>query len=276
LFRLALRTAEAADADPGVQRQILTRLAGEIAALPDESVSPQVGLRIQEIVQELSGVADPYRDVKRRCNELALKRLPALARMIDEAGDPLLLAIRLAVAGNVIDFAVGPGFDLDRAIRESLEWEFDVFDYEPFKDALAASRKVLYIGDNAGEVVFDRLLVEQLLRRDLGVTFAVRGGPAINDAMLDDARDAGMDELVQVITTGTALPGVILPETGERFRAAFERADLVISKGQGNFEGLCDEPTRIAFLLRAKCAPVARLLGVETGALVLRCREAGT
>jgi len=273
LFKLALRAARAATGDEKLHREVLTRLAGEIPAVPEGSISPEIGRRVQRIVRKVTGEADPFLRAKRRSNETALAHVSRLRYRVESAADPLLEAVRLAVAGNVIDLAVGSDYDLEGAIEESLETPFGIYDYEPFAAALIRAKRVLYLGDNAGEIVFDRLLVEELLRRGKEVTFAVRGGPAINDATTDDAREAGLDGLVEVIDTGTDLPSVLLSEMGPLFRERYSTADLVISKGQGNYEGLSEEPGPIAYLLKAKCAPVARDLGVKRGALVLRYRD---
>lgn len=272
LFQQALRTGKLATEDEGLQRKILTRLANEISELESETIPIEVAGRIQELVGELTGVTDPYQKVKRRYNDLALKLYPRLKELLDGAEEPLLTAIRLAIAGNVIDFGVGSEFDLEQAIQESLTWEFAIFDYEFFLERLAAAESLLYIGDNTGEIVFDKLLIEELLRRGKQVTYVVRGGSAINDVTLEDARYVGMEKIVQVITTGTALPGTILKDVHSDFVAHFHGADLIIAKGQGNFEGLDDEPRPITFLLKAKCTPIARELGVEPGAMILYFR----
>jgi uncharacterized protein with ATP-grasp and redox domains len=272
LFRLALRAARAATADMEQQREVLARLAAEIPGLHATSISPEVGRRVQQIVRDVTGDSDPFRDARRQSNEIVLARYERLERRVASAEDPLLEALRLAVAGNVIDLAVGSDYNLERAIDESVLRGFAVFDYGPLLNALEHAGNVLYLGDNAGEIVFDRLLVERLTGRGIDVTFAVRGGAAINDAIVEDARQAGLADRVEVIDTGSDLPTVLLRETSVEFRDRYRRADLVISKGQGNFEGLCEEPGPLAFLLMAKCEPVARLLGVERGSLVLRCR----
>lgn len=270
LFRLASRAVRAATADPQQHGQVVDRLADEMPRMPEGTISPQIGRRIQQIVREVTGDGDPFREIRRRSNELALSHLPALQSRVERAADPLLETVRLAVAGNVIDLALGSGFDLERAIEESLVREFSIFDYELFRAALERARHVLLVADNAGEIVFDRLLVEELQRRGLRATVAVRGGPAINDALLEDAHQAGFDPLVEIIDTGCDLPSVVLEEAGAEFLRSYREADLVIAKGQGNFEGLRHERGPIAFLLMAKCRPVAGWLGVEQGALVLR------
>jgi uncharacterized protein with ATP-grasp and redox domains len=273
LFRLASRAVRAAKAEPRVHGQVIDRLADELPRMPEHTISPQIGRRIQQIVREFTGNGDPFREDRRRGNERVLDRLPALRRRIERASDPLLETVRLAAAGNVIDLALASGFDVERAVEESLVREFGVFDYEPFRAAVERARRVLLIADNAGEIVLDRLLVDELLRRGKDVSVAVRGGPAINDAILEDALQVGFDPRVEILDTGSDLPSVVLAESGAPFLRRFREADLVIAKGQGNFEGLHLEPGPIVFLLMAKCGPVARLLGVEQGSLVLRFRS---
>jgi len=273
LFRLASRAARAATSDPRVQGQVIDRLADEMPALPPGTIPPQIGRRIQQIVRELSGNGDPFREARLHGDELALQHYPVLKRQVERAADPLLEAIRLAAAGNAIDLAACSAVDLTRVFRESPGRQFAVFDYARFRALADGARRVLYIADNAGEIVFDRLLVEELMRRGSRVTVAVRAGPVINDACIEDARRAGFAPAVEIIDTGSDLPSVILGETGETFRERYGQADLVISKGQGNFEGLREERRPIAFLLMAKCRPVAAWLGVEQGTLVLRCRD---
>lgn len=272
LFQQALRTSKLATENEGLQRKILTRVANEIAELKEETIPIEVAGRIQELVGELTSVTDPYQKVKRRYNDLALKLYPRLKELLEGAEEPLLTAIRLAIAGNIVDFGIGSEFDLEQAIQDSLTWEFGIFDYEFFLARLAAAESILYIGDNTGEIVFDKLLVEELLRRGKQVTYVVRGGSVINDVTLEDARYVGMDKIVPVITTGTALPGTILKEANSDFVAHFHGADLIIAKGQGNFEGLDEEPKAITFLLKAKCTLIANELGVEPWSMVLYCK----
>jgi uncharacterized protein with ATP-grasp and redox domains len=275
LFRLASRAVRSATDDPQAHGQVIDQLADEMPRMPEGTISPQIGRRIQQIVRDVTGNGDPFRDSRRRSNELALGHLPELRRRVERAEDPLLEAIRLAVAGNIIDLAVGSEFNLERAIDDCLSREFSIFDYESFRAAVGRSRRVLLIADNAGEIVFDRLLVEELLRRGLRVIVAVRGGPAINDALREDASRAGFDPQVEIIDTGSDLPSVVLSECGEEFLRHYRDADLVVAKGQGNYEGLRHESGPITFLLMAKCRPVARWLGVEQGDLVLSCGAGG-
>jgi hypothetical protein len=190
--------------------------------------------------------------------------------------DPLELAVRFSIAGNIIDFGamsnVSPEF-LRRTVQESLDWKLDRHLFDDFAEAIAEADSILVIGDNAGEIFFDRMLIEQLPMEK--VTYVVRGSPVLNDATMDDAKAAGLLDLVEVIDTGADIPGVVLEACSPQFRERFEDASLVIAKGQGNYEGLCNVDKDIFFLLQVKCDVVGRVLGCQPGTPVIaRSRHA--
>ncbi|MEJ2702505.1 MAG: ARMT1-like domain-containing protein [Sedimentisphaerales bacterium] len=231
---------------------------------------PAMAQKIHRFIRETTGISDPYLDVKNRFNKLALQMYPALRERIDASEDPIEAAVRLAIAGNIIDFgvntAVEPG-QVERTIAESLTDPLDRQSLEAFKDAVSHAEKMLYLGDNAGEIVFDRLLIERLPCEK--ITFVVKGGPILNDAVMEDAQIIGLTDLVEVIDNGSDAPGTVLENCSEAFRRRFDESDLVISKGQGNCETLSDIDKNIFFLVRPKCNVLARHLGREIGSLVL-------
>ena len=222
------------------------------------------------MVRDTLGTDDPYREAKRRDNDRVIALLPALRERVESSSDPLLAAVRLAAAGNAIDLAVRSTVDLDRAIEKGLEESEGMVDYPLLKKRLARGGDVLYLGDNAGEIVFDRLVVEQLGGLGARVTFAVRGRPILNDATEDNAAYVGMDDVAEVISSGSDGPGTTLHGCRPEFLDAFRRASLILSKGQGNFEGLSDEPAPLFFLLMVKCPVVARELDAPVGEVLLR------
>jgi uncharacterized protein with ATP-grasp and redox domains len=230
---------------------------------------PVLGQGIHRRLRELTGLADPYAEAKRRQNRLAVSLLPALEAQVAAAADPFDLAVRLAIAGNVID--LGPTGDLtesdvrrsiEQALRESVDGPLAAF-----RSAVERAERILYLTDNAGELAFDRLLVGQLGPQR--VTVAVRGGPVLNDATMEDARFVGMLDLVEVIDNGSDAPGTVLSDTSPVFRERFAEADLVIAKGQGNYETLCDESAPAWFLFKVKCGVVARRVGRPVGGQVI-------
>ena len=176
----------------------------------------------------------------------------------------------MAAAGNVIDLGVKSGIEesqIEESIDASLEAPLEGGALERFRRAAELGRDILYIGDNAGEIVLDRLLIEVL--GPTRVTYAVRGSPVINDAVMADAEASGMTALVKVIDSGSDAPGTILTDCSADFRARFRDADLVLAKGQGNYETLNGVERRVFFLLRVKCAVVARHVDAQVGDLVL-------
>ncbi len=173
----------------------------------------------------------------------------------------------MAAAGNSLDLGLHARLDWT-GVDAAAALPFARSDYDLFRAALAAVRGVLYLADNAGEIVLDRILIEELRARGLMVTVAVRGAPTLNDATTDDAHAVGLDKVAEVITTGSDLPGVSLPSSSPQFRTRFRSAELILSKGMGNFEGLSGEQAPLFFLLQAKCPPVAHEAGVEVGCLI--------
>lgn len=231
---------------------------------------PAMAQKIHQYIRLITGISDPYLDVKNRFNTLALQMYPDLKQRIETSTDPLETAVRLAIAGNIIDFGVNSTVEPDhveRTITESLTDPLHKESLEAFRQAVSQAEKILYLGDNAGEIVFDRLLIEQLPCEK--ITFVVKGGPILNDALLEDAQIVGITDLVDVIDNGSDAPGTILENGSEMFRRQFDQSDLVISKGQGNYETLSDVDKNIFFLVRPKCNVLARHLNRDIGSLVL-------
>jgi len=200
--------------------------------------------------------------------------LPQLKERIRQSTDPLFMSLQIAVAGNIIDMGILKDFDVEESIREAMEKNFARNDYESFQQRLKEAREILILGDNSGEIAFDRLLAEQLSQFGIEVTYAVKGRPILNDATMEDAAYVGMTEQINVISNGSGFLGTILKDCSEEFKQAYKKADLVISKGQANYESLealGKEDRRLYFLLRAKCEIVAKNLGVQLGEMVFCC-----
>jgi uncharacterized protein with ATP-grasp and redox domains len=271
--RQALEAGRMATKDAGLQREVLQRVAALMADLPLDATPIDMGQQIHDTIKETTGCLDPYSEVKRASNEHALSISSGLRQRVEASPDSLLTAVTLAAVGNTIDFGANPHFDLEESIRIGLAEGLADSDFPLFTHRLKGVDRVLYLGDNAGEIVFDKILVEKLVAMGLGVTFVVRGGPVINDATMEDARAVGMDEVAEVISSGVASPGTILPRCPPGFIDIFNRAELIIAKGQGNYEGLSQEQGPIFFLLKVKCPVVARYLGAEVGNIVLRAQR---
>lgn len=270
--RQALEAVMMATDEEPLRERLMREVLSELSEFPFDESPPVMGRRIHEIVRESTGHQDPYAEAKRRSNELALELLPALRREVQAASDPLDAAVRLAIAANVIDLGAKAERELGREVvraelEAALNEPLDPAGLEQLRRATEDAGHILYLADNAGEIVFDRLLIEHLPPRR--VTVAVRGAPIINDATLEDARRVGLQEAAEVITNGTASPGTPLDDCSAAFRERFAASDVVIAKGQGNYETLSDAEGSIFFLLRVKCPVLARDTGREVGCSVI-------
>lgn len=274
LVRQTIDVARMVTGDEAVRCRILSRVLVMLSGTDRSLTPPEMTAEIYGVIEELAGPCDPYEEIKQRYNMLALGMLPALRERVNRSPDPFDAAVRLALAGNVIDFGAARSVEpdaLEPTVERSLVDPVHGMTTADARSAVDAAGSILYVGDNAGEIVFDLLLVE--LIGPARVVYAVRGGPVINDVTIDDAREVGMTDLVQVIDTGSAIPGAPPHRCGPAFGEALERADLVIAKGQGNYETLSDISRPVLFLLRAKCPVVARHIGVEQGTMVLEGRN---
>jgi len=275
--RQALDAARAVSREPVLHEQILRDVLQMLAGADLNQPPPVLGQRMHRRLRELTGIPDPYQAAKYRFNRLALDLLPELSAKIEAAADPFELAVRFATAGNVIDLGAKCGLG-DGDVKLELELALtDPFagDLDSFRAATASAGSILYLADNAGEIVFDRLLVERLPAGR--VTVAVRGRPVINDATRADAQAAGLDRIAEIIDNGSDAPGTVLEDCSAEFRARFESAEVIIAKGQGNFETLSSTEANIFFLLKIKCPVIAAHTGLETGthALIHRGTDGG-
>jgi len=270
LIRQSLDSVRLATSDSRIQEQILREVLEEISRMDLDQPPAAMAQIVHRRIRELCRNGDPYRALKDQFNCLALDLLPGFEDRVQQASNSWELAVRLAIAGNVIDLGVKSGLS-EAQVRESLDdsltepLEGDAADLAV---AIAEAKSVLYLADNAGEIVFDRLLIERMPREK--VTVAVKGAAVINDATFEDAEAAGLTDLVRVIDNGSDAPGTILTDCSEEFQRSFSDADLVISKGQGNYETLRESPKRIYALLRVKCPIIARDIGCPVGRIVLK------
>jgi hypothetical protein len=268
--RQTLDAARMSSDDPAVHEQILREVLGWMSEMDLSLSPPAFAQRIHRRLRERTGMEDPYREEKKKHNDMALQLLPALRGQVRASDDPLITAAHLAIAGNIIDLGAKSGLrdeDVMEALQHAAEKPLEG-DIEAFRTEAAKAKRILYLADNCGEIVFDTLLIEQLGPER--VVVAVRGRPIINDATPAEAREAGLDRIVPIIGNGSDAPGTVLKDCSDEFRNAFESADLIVSKGQGNFETLCGCRKNIFFLLKVKCPVVAASAGKPVGTHLLR------
>jgi uncharacterized protein with ATP-grasp and redox domains len=270
--RQAVEAAEMSTDDIALRQTIIRDALRSMAELPFEKTPPHAGMIIHRIVKRYFGKIDPYKDLKDLYNRKALDLFPEMKGIVENADNRLETAARLAIAGNNIDFGYRSNndhVDLHGVIEEALNKPLVIDHSKLFSESLREARRILYVADNAGEVVFDRVLIEEIPDHYERVVFAVKGEPVINDATIEDARAAGLTDIVSVIDNGSDAPGTIIETCSQSFIEELNRADLIISKGQGNYETLSDEHRNVFFLLKAKCPVIAADLGVRVGDLVL-------
>ncbi|MGB7983331.1 MAG: ARMT1-like domain-containing protein [Candidatus Nanopelagicales bacterium] len=269
LLRQSLEAARMATEDEAVQGAIMDEAMQVLVSHRTFGCAPELAAAIHEIVKQRTGQEDPYQEVKARDVAAALRLEPLLRRFATGGPEVLLRALKVSATGNVMDSALHGNLDIEACVTAELDRPFAVCDLGPFEADLQNARTVLIIGDNAGETVFDKVLAEELSSH-CDVLFAVRDRAIINDVTAREAFAVGIDAHATVVSTGCAAPGAILDSCSAEFRALFDQADIVISKGQGNFEALSGAQRKMYFLLKAKCPKLANALGVDVGDYVMR------
>lgn len=269
LVRQAFSSAKFATDDEEIQQNILKRCLTGLAKMDMDHSPPIMARLIQQTIYDVTGNNDPYKMVKKKFNAFCLKLLDELRRKVKESTSPLETAARLSIAGNIIDFGAISTLDqqtvldtIDHAMQNEIKG-----DLNKLIQRLTTAHSILWIADNSGEIVFDRLVLERIDQSR--VIFAVRGGPALNDATLEDAKESGVTDLVKTINSGAAIPGTVLEECSTPFLEAFNQADLIIAKGQGNYETLPHDDGRIFFLFKAKCSVIAKSAEVNLNDMVV-------
>lgn len=272
-----------AGADDRTQKKILDEVSKTIPEIELSSTPPEMGKTIHDVVKKLTGQEDPYKELKEKATRQTLKIYPELKKKVKMSDDKLLMAVELAIAGNIIDYGTKNSLDVEKELAKILQKEQrvikeekkSIFDFRSFKKAVKNANSVLYLGDNVGETVFDSVLLEEIKRMDpkKEIVYAVREKPIINDALKKDAVEAGIDKFAKIMSSGSQVPGTIISLCSQEFIARFKKADLVISKGQGNYETLSEEKRPIFFLFMAKCPVIARDVGCEVGEIVLICNK---
>ncbi|RKY83742.1 hypothetical protein DRQ09_09585 [candidate division KSB1 bacterium] len=271
VVRHSLEASRMVTDDETVHFMVMNSVLKKLGKLSPDATPPEIATIIHRIIRKSVKNNDPYKKIKKEYNQLALSMYDDLKRKINESKDPILTAMKLAIAGNIIDFgASNREFNLKQIIDETLQSELDNGYYENFMEELPGVSKLLYIGDNSGEIVFDKLLVEEIKKVVKGeIYFVVRGKSILNDATIEDAKMVGLDKVVKIISDGYDAPAFIPSESSKEAKFLFESSDLVIAKGQGNYESLSEVRKNIYFLLRLKCSIVAKDIGGKVGDNIL-------
>ena len=254
-----------------IHRRVLNSVSTMIPDLALDVTPPEIAQKVYRMVYKITGNNDPYLEVKKCANTSAMTFYPHMKDIVDNSNETLEIACKLAIAGNAIDLGAQAEFgSIYSIIEDSVGYQLDQEQYRKFKESVGQSSLILYIADNAGEIVFDRILIEKLLKvKKSKIVLVVREKPIINDATLDDALQVGINKVATIISNGSDAPATILSQCSPEMLRYYRAADLIISKGQGNYESLSGRSENIFFLLKVKCPVIARYSGFDAGSLVL-------
>lgn len=238
------------------QESFLREVLKNLSEVSYNHSPPHIAAHVYRLIRQTLNNPDPYKKVKDEYNQKAKKLYPSLKKKVKSSRDKFRTAVKLSIAGNVIDFGSSQNFQLDKTIKQVLNKKMAIDDVTPLKKEIKKASHILYLGDNAGETFFDRILIEEFPKKE--IYYGVRGAPVINDATQEDASFAGLQEITQIISNGSDAPGTILDECSKEFRKVFKKADLIIAKGQGNYETLNEvKDKNIFFLFMVKCPVIA-------------------
>jgi len=262
-MRQTLQAARFAGADETAQRRALLRTMQILSESPPDATPPQMSESIHRAIREETNSTDNYYEVKQSSNQQAMALYPRLKKLVEESDDPFTMAARIAVIGNMIDFAVTDTLNLEEDIEDDLSLPLTVNHTPQLKTELDRAPWVLYLADNAGETVFDRVYIETIKHKDL--RYVVKSGPVLNDALREDAEAAGIDKLAVIYETGIDAVGVVPPRSSQEFLDLLNTAPVIIAKGQANFESLGGSDYNVYFHFKVKCPMVADITGLPVG-----------
>jgi len=264
----AQRVAQVGRMSEKVQYEVVQEVSKLTAEMDSELTPPENSIKVYETISRVTGCDDPYFSQKKQANKEAMHLLPELRREVTTSPRPLETALRLSLGGNLIDLGACQSFDLAEGFKQCRTASLVIDDLQKLLEkveCLQKKAKILYLADNCGEIVYDSLVMEHLVSRGFEVVVGVKKSPIINDATMEDAIEVGLDGFCTVIDNGTNCPGTPLERCSLEFLHHFHEADLIISKGQGNFETLSEAEREIFFLLTVKCQVVGRHLNRLTG-----------
>ncbi|MGM0497072.1 MAG: damage-control phosphatase ARMT1 family protein [Bacteroidota bacterium] len=250
------------------QYKMSKKFFGFLSGIDTDQPTPLIAREIHAMIRNYLNEPDPYKQQKEQSNKQAKALVEGLRKKLNASDDPDGLSLRYAIAGNIIDYGPGHKFDIEQTISHLEEAKLAIDHSNELIEKIKKANKILYLGDNAGEIVFDKLFLETIDHPN--VTFVTRGAPVINDVTREEAREVGMHKVAKVIDNGYDAPSTVLDKSNKAFLEEYQSADLIIAKGQGNFEGLMheDDP-RLWFLLMVKCDVIGTFFGLNKGDIVV-------
>ena len=247
---------------------IVKEFLNYLGSIHRNTIAPEIARETNALIRRVLNNPDPYKKVKQTTNKYLIDRYDELKEIIETSENKFETALRLSIAGNIIDSVGSPNFNIMKTINFVLNSDFAINHFEKLKSEIDKAKTVLYLGDNAGEIVLDKLFIETLKHNNL--YFAVRGAPVINDVTIEDAELVEMQKVAKVISNGYDAPSTLLHKVSDEFLEIYNKADVIISKGMGNLEGLLhNKNNKIFFLLMVKCQPIGELINVEKNNFVV-------
>ncbi len=243
--------------------KLLKDVCEKVKIIDQNFTAPHFSLIIQELIEKTTNTNDPYKSIKEKNLKDAKMFIPAMEKLIENATDKLEAALKIAILGNTIDVGANPNFDLDSDFDLLKFASLNLTEFEQFSEDIKNADSILYIGDNYEEALFDKFLLTELSNKNL--VFAVRSRPILNDITIEDAEHLGINKICKVIESGSKIAGTDINKCSPEFLEMYNNADVVISKGQGNFETLLDESRPIYFLFKVKCEVIALRSGLNKG-----------
>jgi len=278
-FRQIIEAARMAGLSRKKQKKVVDELGCILPKLSLAMSPPEVARIVNKILHKNIKGRDIYARIKQKSNDVGLRIYDQLKKKVAYSQDRLLAAVEVAIIGNIIDYGAKNHLDVDKELDKMLEEQEKtikkenkhIFNYGEFSYQLQRAKTILYLADNAGETVFDRVLIEEIKRTDRTkkIIYAVKEKPVINDALIKDAVVCGIDQQANIISSGSDAPGTVLSRCSKEFLAIYKKSDMIISKGQGNFEALSGSKRSVFFLFIAKCSVIAQNAGCNIGDIIL-------
>ncbi len=271
LFNQALRVSKAINCNERCADEILQKIALEISKLSVSQTPPEAAAILYPEISQIVGKEDLYEEKKIESTNKAFEFIDFVKSEINNSPDKIDAALKAAVAGNVIDFATEVMFNIDKEIEKIFHADFAIDDKKLFAQKLKTAKTLLIIGDNAGEHVFDKIMIETIkdIYPDLEVYYAVRGKPIINDVTTVEAKAIDLDKVCEIVDSGVDTPGFVYERANEKMKRLYDECDLILAKGMGNFECMEDKKDkRLFFLFKVKCSVVASTIDKNIGDLI--------
>lgn len=285
----ALKAMDLTNEDYKVKEKVMKEIMNELTKINLDKKPPEFAKFVYDKIYRLTGNNDPYKEIKDRDNKKAMKKFSVFKQLVEKSRYPLLVATKIAIAGNIMDFAANSHYDIEKSIESSLKNDFAIDDYNKFKADLVKAKSIIYLADNSGEIVLDKLLLETIRKiNNCKIHLFVKGKPIVNDATEADLKFINISQIpnLQVCQISTGFPNTgflkvleskipdrlksLISKESREFSDILKDSLLIISKGQGNYESLSEIDANIYFLLIAKCPVIARDLGVKKGDFVCK------